>query len=235
MQKLLFVLFLFPVLLLGGCVASSCPSGLWVEAYQDADLDGFGAPGTRSEVCDGEEGWAPGALDCDDTNAATHPSAEEVCDGVDQNCDGIADNGPGMFVYPDADRDGWGRTAEPQPGCLPGPGWASQPDDCADGDAAIHPGATEACNDLDDDCDGVVDEDAPPDRTWFEDRDGDGFGDDGSTQQACTPPPRQVGPARGCAAAQTSGGLPLLALLALGGRRRRRRARIVAGRPFTPT
>lgn len=61
-------------------------------------------------------------------------------------------------------------------------------EDCADGDADIRPGAEERCNGLDDDCDGMVDEDAVDAGLWFPDRDGDGFGDEEAAFRACTQP-----------------------------------------------
>lgn len=68
---------------------------------------------------------------------------------------------------PDADRDGY---------CE---------DDCDDDDAGAYPGAFETCNDIDDDCDGEVDEDAGP--TWYLDEDGDGYG--GEAVVSCEAPP----------------------------------------------
>ena len=56
-------------------------------------------------------------------------------------------------------------------------------DDCDDHNPDIHPGATETCNDVDDDCDGEVDEEVTT--TYYLDEDGDGFGTDASTTEAC--------------------------------------------------
>jgi hypothetical protein len=61
--------------------------------------------------------------------------------------------------------------------------------DCDDGNDAIHPGATEVCDEVDNDCDGQIDEDAQDTQQWFSDRDGDGFGDETTEIQACTAPP----------------------------------------------
>jgi len=60
--------------------------------------------------------------------------------------------------------------------------------DCDDGDASIHPSAVEVCNGLDDDCDGESDEDAVDVRTWYQDADGDGYGDPQVTVMACEQP-----------------------------------------------
>ncbi|MFH1468648.1 MAG: MopE-related protein [Pseudomonadota bacterium] len=59
------------------------------------------------------------------------------------------------------------------------------PEDCAPHDAAIHPAAAEACDGLDNDCDGEIDEDFPDSRTWHRDADGDGFGDPQATEVGC--------------------------------------------------
>ncbi len=72
-------------------------------------------------------------------------------------------------------------------------------EDCADGDADIHPGADEVCNGLDDDCDGVVDEDDARDApTWYADADGDGAGDADRPVRACRAPAGAVADARDC-------------------------------------
>lgn len=85
------------------------------------------------------DGWddAPGN-DCNDLNAAVNPGATEICNGIDDDCDGLIDD-----ADPDMDLDGDGYGA-----CV---------DDCDDMDPAVHPGASEVCNGTDDDCDGVID------------------------------------------------------------------------------
>jgi hypothetical protein len=58
--------------------------------------------------------------------------------------------------------------------------------DCNDNNVSIHPGATEICNNADDDCDGQIDEGVKT--TFYQDADGDGFGNPSVTQQACSAP-----------------------------------------------
>ena len=75
----------------------ACPSGRFV--YRDADGDGFGDPGVSAPSCDGSipAGYVADASDCSDTDATVHPGATEVCNGLDEDCDGSVDNGgPGM-------------------------------------------------------------------------------------------------------------------------------------------
>jgi hypothetical protein len=90
----------------------------------DADGDGYS-----------REGGSCGAIDCDDANTSAHPDAPELCNGMDDNCDGTIDEG---F---DADGDGVTTCGG----------------DCNDGDPSIHPGAEEEWGGgVDTNCDGMV-------------------------------------------------------------------------------
>ena len=72
------------------------------------------------------------------------------------------------------------------------------PEDCDDGDVAIHPGAVETCNEADDDCDGEVDEDPQDGVIWHEDADDDGYGDPLITMIACSQPEGWVDDTNDC-------------------------------------
>lgn len=125
------------------------------------------------------------ADDCDDRDATVYPDAPERCNGVDDDCDGAVDEDGDVVFYIDADADGHGDPSGTERGCEPPPGFVTTGDDCNDGDPAVHPGAQEVCNGVDDNCDGALD---PPDQTWFEDADADGFGSPLVTVDACAAP-----------------------------------------------
>jgi len=160
--------------------------------YVDADGDGFGYPATWVAACDQPQGYAPTANDCDDADPDQYPGADEYCNGEDDDCDGAVDENNALDVvtwHLDADGDGFGDPALTVTACEPPPSFVEDGTDCDDGDADQYPGADEYCNGEDDDCDGIVDEDDAVDApTWFEDADGDGFGDPAVVLVGCEGP-----------------------------------------------
>jgi hypothetical protein len=157
--------------------------------YQDGDGDGFGDADVTQLACSPGDGWAAHAADCDDSRADVNPDAEEVCDEADNDCDGAVDEDVTTTFYADDDGDGWGDAGETTQACELPDGYRAVAGDCDDGDAAIHPEADEYCDGVDNDCDGVLDNDDALDAsTWYGDVDGDGYGGEDSTTTACTQP-----------------------------------------------
>jgi MYXO-CTERM domain-containing protein len=148
----------------------------------DVDGDGFGDGDAPFEVCDGTtppNGTKTGR-DCDDLDAAVNPDAEEECDDIDNDCDGEVDEGLDAVAYwPDADGDGYGNPLQPAiTGCGELTGFVRNDDDCNDLHAGVHPGAEEACDGIDNDCDGApgpdeVDADVDGDLACYECYDND--------------------------------------------------------------
>ena len=150
-----------------------------VMLQQDADLDGYGSmdPHAVDAFCtQPDEGWVADDSDCDDTDPGVNPGAEESCNGVDDDCDGETDEGAiGSDWYPDGDGDGYGIGSVTATACNQPSGTAAVDGDCNDDDPSVNPGATEVCNEIDDDCDSEIDEGTTAD-TWYRDTDGDGYG-----------------------------------------------------------
>jgi len=205
--------------------------------YADADGDGFGAVDDTVEACEQPEGYVGTGTDCDDAEAAVFPGGTEVCDGLDNDCDGDTDEDGRDVFYPDEDGDGYGDADASVVGCDSpsghvemggdcddtrddihpgadesdctdptdyncdgevgytdgdGDGWAAC-EECDDAASAIHPAALEVCDGTDNNCDGLIDDEDPSldistATTWYEDADGDGYGDSTSQILACEAP-----------------------------------------------
>lgn len=167
--------------------------------YDDLDGDGYGDDASAFEVCVPQLTGVDVGGDCDDSDPAVNPAAEEICSGVDEDCDGLVDQEDDDFVnieaiwYVDADDDGYG-TGVGEPGCEPpGPGaWSQVDGDCDDLDATVSPAAPELCDGFDNDCDGridVLDDDLADGDVYYPDTDGDGFGSSLGAAMACELPP----------------------------------------------
>lgn len=159
--------------------------------FRDADGDLFGGPQTLQSCSSTLSGYTSANDDCNDSDTQVHPGAEEICNGLDDNCNGLADESLSTSVYyVDADGDGAGDPEQPVSFCgIYGDGISTAASDCNDQSAAVYPGAPEQCNDLDDDCDGTIDDDASDAPIWYPDRDFDGYGSSGGqTQVTCDSP-----------------------------------------------
>jgi hypothetical protein len=131
---------------------------LW---YADADGDRYGDAGVTTTGCEAPDGYVGSDADCDDTTALSHPGLSEVCDGIDNDCDGNIDElgaTGGDTWYRDDDGDGFGDPAAPRSACSQPAGFVVDATDCDDTDAAVFPGSPELPYDhADNDCDGRVD------------------------------------------------------------------------------
>ncbi len=136
--------------------------------YLDRDGDGYGSDGANVSACEKPQGYADVPGDCNDSNPAIHPGAQEVCNDADDDCNGLIDDGlPLLDIYPDNDGDGYAAPGTtPRQKCDVPLGWATAKDpdgdgvpdwDCNDSDVTVHPAAAPLCDGKDNDCDGYVD------------------------------------------------------------------------------
>jgi len=83
-----------------------------VTYYQDNDNDTYGNPSVSQTTCTGAPaGYVANNTDCNDNNSAVHPGATEVCNTIDDNCNGQIDEGVQSTFYADADNDSYGNAA----------------------------------------------------------------------------------------------------------------------------
>ncbi len=144
--------------------------------YFDGDNDGFGVTTGFQTGCASPPNHVTEPGDCDDADVDVNPDAEEVCDGVDNDCAGGADDGFTQTPYYfDNDGDDYGLTSTQVTACAAPLGYTEMPGDCEDNDDQIYPGQPEICDDLDNDCDGTPD-DGLPSTIYIEDLDEDGYG-----------------------------------------------------------
>ncbi len=143
--------------------------------YLDSDGDGFGDPQETILACEGPTGYVDNNNDCDDSNSEINPNAPEVCDGVDNNCNGEINEDLKNTYFLDNDEDGYGQTDEKIEDCSMPEGYAVLNNDCDDEKPNVYPGATEIYNSIDDNCNGQIDENLVF-KTFYRDFDGDGFG-----------------------------------------------------------
>ena len=151
--------------LLGGCEDTATEKTV-TEVNEDRDGDGF----IESE-------------DCNDDDASIFPESEEICDGIDNNCDGNIDEDVTTTFYADSDGDGFGNANIMVEACSEPSGFVSNGSDCDDTESNSYPGGTEICDGKDNDCNGDIDDGI--DAELYVDVDGDGFGDDSIPMVGC--------------------------------------------------
>jgi len=169
-----------------------------VPLFPDSDGDGFGADGGEACMCNMEPPFtAFQGGDCDDDDAAINPLVMEICDGQDNDCDGLEDpeDAQGCEDYfLDEDDDGYGVDKEHKCLCTPEPPYsATEVGDCAPNEPEAYPGNLEVCDGIDNDCDGLPDNVAEEDCIdFYKDEDEDGFGVDDDFICQCEPEPEDA-------------------------------------------
>ena len=103
------------------------------ESEEEIDIDGDGFTSTE---------------DCDDSDPYINSSAIEICDGLDNNCDGNVDEEVLNTYYIDADGDGFGNTEITVEACEPSEDYVVVANDCDDSDPQKYPGSDVLCDDI---------------------------------------------------------------------------------------
>ncbi len=205
------------------CADVDCFGGCLELCTDGQDEDGDGLVDCDDDdclgVCDGDSDGSVaaelGGDDCNDADPTVHPAATELCNLIDDDCDALVDDiDPSLDPasrtswHADADQDGFGSAPVVASACYAPAGAVADDTDCDDADEQRFPGAPEVCNEVDDDCDALIDDDDALDpagaTTWYEDADADGYGDPGSTVLACEPPASFVLDASDCDPADSS-------------------------------
>jgi hypothetical protein len=129
--------------------SETCGDGL------DNDCNGQPDDGCQCDYDGDSDGvCANGTLDANGAcqPPATYEAQEQSCDGLNNDCDGRTDEFVKEFLYHDADKDGFGNSAQGAAVCPGTPGYVSENRDCDDGDPLTYPGAQEICDGKDNNC-----------------------------------------------------------------------------------
>lgn len=141
------------------CNGSTDEGLSFITYYKDTDGDGWGDVSFPLTACAKPAGYALVGGDCNDKNDTVNPGTPEICNGIDDNCNGSKDEGLLLTYYRDYDGDGWGSSSVTYSSCTKPEGYVAKDSDCNDRNSRIHPGAADICNGINDDCDDLIDED----------------------------------------------------------------------------
>jgi hypothetical protein len=166
--------------------------------YLDSDMDNYGDISKPREAAAKPEGFVQDNTDCDDGNAQINPLQAEIYDSIDNNCNGLIDEGfnPTSW-YRDNDNDDYGDKNQSVVDVNAPAGYVSNSGDCNDNDAAINPGQQEIFDQLDNDCDGEIDEGINL-TVFYQDKDKDNYGNFNITKEARTKPVGYVNNSSDC-------------------------------------
>lgn len=155
---------------------------LW---YYDGDNDNYGDDAISVSSCTQPSNFVSLGGDCEPLINTINPNSTEICDGIDNNCDGQIDEGFTLTQYfLDADGDSYGSENFVMSCLIQGDYNVLNSLDCDDTDPAINPDSDEICgNGNDDNCNDQIDENQT---TYYIDSDLDGFGDLDSPILACS-------------------------------------------------
>lgn len=161
--------------------------------YSDNDEDTYGTGGGVCSCKDPGAGFTDKGGDCNDLNKSVNPKAPEICDLLDNNCNGSTDESGSLgckLYFKDTDGDLYG---DPNNSACLCPSkktaiWIDKAGDCDDAKPNIHPGVLELCDGSDNNCDGKTDEEgAKGCKLYFVDADKDTYGPAESGKCLCGP------------------------------------------------
>jgi hypothetical protein len=156
--------------------------------FYDADEDGFGDMNNDYFGCVQPAGYVLDSTDCNDLNSTINFNSQEVCNSIDENCNGQIDDGLTFAnYYFDNDGDTFGITTDAVFACEQPIGYVLAGGDCNDNAFGIYPGSPEFCNGSDDDCDGAIDNGLVF-LSYYADADGDTYGDINNSESLCSDP-----------------------------------------------
>jgi alpha-tubulin suppressor-like RCC1 family protein len=200
------------------CDGSVDESLIAASCFVDSDGDGYGSGAALTTLCADSArtsfgscpsgytnvGGTSTTADCNDVNALVSPGRTEICNSVDDDCDGMTDESLRVTCAVDGDSDGFGAgatssqcrdSARTSVGFCP-VGYSNVTTDCNDSLASVRPMGTESCNGIDDDCDGSTDEGVLI--AYYRDADGDAYGLTSTTSTGCSAPAGYVAASGDC-------------------------------------
>lgn len=162
----------------GNSIDENCDG---VDAAVDNDSDGFNT-----------------TVDCNDNDSTVYPGAPELCDGLDNDCNTLTDDGLTFITYyQDLDNDNYGNATVSLSACAAPGGYVTDNTDCNDNNNTIYPGAPELCDGLDNNCN-LTNDDGLTFVNYYQDQDNDTYGNSSVSILACAPQAGYVADSSDC-------------------------------------